>query len=236
MKTLKIMMRVILLISIVLTFATSTKAQLSVGLRGGVNFAHINYNDPVLKYRPKTAPGFALLLNYAITPSLNIQLEPGIAQWSAQMYNKQTTPGYISELTYRIYMNYIEVPVLIQYKPHFGKLQAIFSFGPEARFLAKPLKAKTKRIGYFGGLIIDQFDKVDVYKGDMGINKFDIGLMAGAGIAYPLGPLHLFAEGRYHYGLTNIYGHMNNDNYKTYVRGISAHTGVLIPVGKNKSK
>lgn len=76
----KITLRPILPILLVFFGATSTKAQLSVGLRGGVNFAHFNSNDPISKYKPKPAPGFALLVNYAINPSLSIQIEPGFAQ------------------------------------------------------------------------------------------------------------------------------------------------------------
>lgn len=129
-------------------------------------------------------------------------------------------------------MNYLEVPLLFQYKPQFEKLQAVFSVGPEARFSAKPLKTKTKRTAYSGGQIVDQLDKVEVYKGENGIRKFDAGLVAGAGIMYPVGSLKLMAEGRYHYGLSNVYGKGVNELNKTYIHGISAHLGILVPVGK----
>jgi hypothetical protein len=232
MKILKTSLRIIPIVLFVLTLTTSSRAQLSIGFRGGVNFATINSNDPIQEYKAKTAPGFSLLFNYAISPSLDFQVEPGYAQWSAQISDTQTAPNYIRAYTYRIFLDYIEVPMLIQYKPHLGKLQAIFSFGPEARFPAKPMKAKTKVTQYYNGQITDQLEREDRYTGDRGIKKFDVGLVAGAGILYPIGAFQIIAEGRYHYGLTNIYGNLNTNSFATYVRGISAHAGILFPLGK----
>ncbi|WP_161597136.1 porin family protein [Dyadobacter flavalbus] len=232
MKILKAPLWIIPAILFVLTLTTSSQAQLSVGLRGGVNFAHFGSGDPVLNYKPKTAPGFASLFHYAVSPSFSFQVEPGYAQWSAQIAETQTAPNYIREYAYSIFLNYAEVPVLFQYKPNFGKLQAIFSLGPEARFLAKPMKAKTKIIQYYNGQVTDQLDRTDRYTGDFGVRKFDIGLMAGIGIAYPAGPFKIIAEGRYHYGFTDIYGNLTGSSSSVYIRGISAHAGLLYPIGK----
>ncbi|WP_171036588.1 porin family protein [Dyadobacter sediminis] len=232
---LKLLLRIIPFMLLVLTFTTSSRAQLSAGLRGGVHFAHMGTQNTVPDYKTTTAPGFAVLFHYAVNPLFSIQVEPGYAQWSTRISETQTAPNYIRDYTSRIFLNYIEIPALLQYKPHLRKLRALFSFGPEARFLAKPMHAKTKVIQYYNGQITDQLETEERYTGDLGVRKWDIGLVAGAGVAYPAGSFTILAEGRYHYGFTDIYGHRSGNSSSIYVRGISAHAGFLVPIGKKQN-
>jgi hypothetical protein len=223
----------------VLLFAlltTASQAQMSIGLRGGANFASLSVDDvPSASFEPRTRPCFALLFNFPLSPSTSIQIEPGFSQRGAKGSSDASIT--MDNQTYRVVgksklmLDYIEMPVLFQYKPKLGKLEGIFSLGPEVRLLTAPVKVKANIKIFVDGVLEDEMTEEASASGEEGFRKFDFGMVGGAGIACPLGTLKIFAEGRYHYGLKDL---SKDNEYKVYNRGASVHAGVLLPVGKGK--
>ena len=226
---------------------SSSWAQMSVGLKSGVNLSNFSFDEESYDsgfsgdspgFKTRTGFNFAVLFNYALTPTMSIQVEPGFSQRGARI--DETDETVLSGQRYRIegkgkvIANYIEMPVLFQYKPQFGKLEGILSFGPELRYLTSPLKFKSTVKTYLNGELVSEEKDNQSLSGNDGIRKFDIGLVAGVGAAYPIGSVKIFGEARYHFGINNLVGHFDGNESKLYNRGASINVGVLLPVGKNK--
>lgn len=204
-------------------------AQISVGIRGGVNFSNIRAPKPV-EYKSKPGVNAALLFNIPFNSYLSLQLEPGFSQRGTKFdldgqrivdsaWQKTRFFGEIS-------LGYLEVPILFQYKPRIGKFEGIVSLGPELRFRLGPQKVKATTWNYKDGVLVEStYGEYDLTNPN-GYRAFDFGLAGGAGVAYPLKFGKIFTEARYHLGLRKI------SDADLYNRGMSVHVGVLIPVKK----
>lgn len=219
----------------VLVFSVNTFSQVSMGLRGGVNFANLDLRgEDVFSFKPKAGVNFAILFNIPLSPVLSLQIEPGFSQRGGRIDEKDE--GNINniqvkqEITGKLLTKYIEMPILFQYKPKIGNLEAIFSLGPEVRIMTGGMKLKEHGKIYVNGELTQDNSNETALNGDDAFRRFDYGLVGGAGLAFPVGTVKLFTEGRYHFGLGNL--NSPNDGPKAYNRGASVHVGVLVPIGK----
>lgn len=234
------MKRAVLQLSLVFIccFSASVSwAQLSLGLRTGVNFANLAVTDEEsFPFKPKSGLSFALLFNLPLGASTAIQIEPGFSQRGARISTK--TNDFINnqqikaEVEGRLLINYIEVPVLFQYKPKLGKMEGLLAIGPELRLMTGNLRAKSSSKVYVDDVLVADTSGDESYGSGNDTRKFDFGLVGGAGLAYPLRTIKVFAEGRYHLGLANLATPIDGDQSKVHNRGASVHIGVLVPVGK----
>lgn len=205
-------------------------AQINVGLRGGVNFSNMRVPSPI-DYDSKAGINAALLLNIPFHRYFSLQIEPGFSKRGAKFdIDGEWLVGSTRQRTRmfgEILLGYVEVPVLFQYKPRFGKFEGIVSLGPEFRFRLGPQKIKTTTRKYEEGVLVeDTYMEYDLTQ-PHGYRVFDVGLTGGAGVSYPLQFGKIFTEARYHYGLRKLAA-----NGDVYNKGISIHLGVLIPVRK----
>ncbi len=216
---------------------TVSWAQVSLGVRGGANFATfaVEGDDPEFPFKPKAGLNFALLFNLPISGSTSIQIEPGFSQRGARISEKSeqliNSQQVKIDINGKLLVNYIEMPILFQYRPQLGKLQGLLSIGPEVRLMTGNIRAKSRSKVYVDGDLVSDTNEDDSYGSSDDTNKFDFGLVGGAGVAYPLGTLKVFAEGRYHFGLRNLASDSGDDS-KVHNRGASAHIGILVPIGK----
>lgn len=228
------------ILSCLLIFSSISQAQVSVGLRAGANFANLAVEDESgqeYPFKAKTGLNFAVLFNLPIGSTTSIQFEPGFSQRGtkisetvSQVINNQQAKA---EVKAKLLINYIEMPILFQFKPKLGKIEGILSIGPELRLLTNNLKQKSSVKSYLDGKLISEEKDESSYSFGEGSRKFDYGVLGGVGLAYPLGNLKIFAEGRYHFGLRNLATPIDaDDNSKVHNRGASVHLGVLVPIGK----
>jgi hypothetical protein len=218
-----------------LFFSATSLAQVSVGLRGGVNFANLDMRGPeVLPFKPKISPSFAVLFNIPVGNAMSIQIEPGFSQRGGRI--TQSESGVVNGVSFKVEaetslsINYIEMPILYQYRPKLGKLEGIVSLGPEWRVMTGGMKLEQSSKQTVNGEVVEEASEEATLNGDDAFKRFDYGLAGGVGIAFPIGNIRLFGEGRYHFGLKNL----NDPNVdpKAYNRGASVHIGVLFAVGK----
>lgn len=120
MKTIKISF----LLALVTMVATSVQAQVSFGIRGGVNFSNINGKDAADdKLENKLIPGFNAGVNVEIPVADEFFVQPGLlfstkgTKWDGSG-NVKTTLGYI------------ELPVNFLYKPDLGAGKMLLGVGP----------------------------------------------------------------------------------------------------------
>ncbi len=204
--------------------------QISVGLRGGVNLSNFRAPRPV-KFDSKAGLNAALLINIPFSRNFSLQIEPGFSQRGSKFdidgqWNLDSTRQR-THIFGKILLGYVEVPLLFQYKPQFGKFEGIVSLGPEFRFGLGQQKIKSTARTYKDGVLIeDTYTEYDMRQPN-GYRTFDFGLAGGAGVAYPLQFGRIFTEARYHFGLRGM-----TAGSDLYNKGISIHLGILIPIKK----
>lgn len=220
----------LLIAALIFVSAAQSQAQYHVGIRAGVNFANFN-PGAIFNYDTRIGANVALLFNKTLNSRLSIQVEPGFSQRGAQYETLGEGPlnGLIlsNKETGKFRSNFIELPVLLQWKPKIGPLEGIISLGPELRYRVGDMKLKyTSKIVYDGVVTKDESGVVKMNEG-YAQRTFDYGLAGGLGVAYPLKSFKIFGEARYHLGLRRLV-----DDLKTYNRGLSVNLGVLVPMGR----
>ncbi|GGM74324.1 hypothetical protein GCM10010967_02290 [Dyadobacter beijingensis] len=219
------------LIAVLVLFSNARSlAQYHLGVRAGVNFSNFK-PGAFFDYDTRVGANVALLINRPLNKVLSIQLEPGFSQRGARYETLGEGPlnGAIlkSEERGKFRFNFIELPVLLQWRPQIGKFTGIVSLGPELRYLAGHVKLKySSKITYDGVVTKDESGVVNLESG-YGKNTFDYGAVGGLGMGYPVKSVTIFGEARYHLGLRRL-----AEGVKTYHRGPSVHIGVLVPMGK----
>jgi len=164
----------------------SPKGHINIGIKGGANFYNIN-NDNNVTYDSKI--GFNLGLLGHIHVAKHFALQPEI-QYSAQGAKYTNNLG-----DNKINLNYINVPVLLQYMWDNGfRLQA----GPQAGIL---VSAKSK----------NNDNKVDIKNN---YKPLDLGVSFGASYIHPSTGVGI--DARYNLGLSNI---NENSDLKSTNRG-----------------
>lgn len=221
-----------------LLLSEKSNAQLSLGLKAGVNLSNLAVETETNNaFNTRIAPTFGVLFNYEISPLLSLQVEPTFSMRGAKLEEEREIT-VVNNVTYKIVnqgvtkLNYFELPILGQFRPRLSeKIEAIISLGPEVRFLTAPLKLKATSTTYVNNELVETETSERSLSGDEGIKKFDFGLTAGAGIAYLVGSFKIFAEARYHLGLHNL-SHFQNNGSKIHNRGASVFLGITVPIVK----
>lgn len=205
-----------------LVFASSVQAQvgearhnLCLGFTGGVAMNQIGF-DPTIKQNWHVGPTFGVVARFTSERyfkafcALQVELNYASLGWRENVLNANSEP---LPDTYRRDQHYLQLPVL-----------ARLAWGKETRgfmgyFLAGP------QVGYCfkEKIVASNFTcnaegNPDRPNGmfaqyDMPIqNKFDYGITAGLGVELTSKVGHFLVEGRYYYGLSDIY-----KNSKKYV-------------------
>ena len=131
----------------------------------------------------------------------------------------QTTP-----LNYERKITYLQIPFMARLG--WGRerkgLQAFFQVGPQ---IGVYLSESTKTNVMFGHGTVNQRASQVVAQDTLAIqNKFDYGIAAGAGVEFSIPKLgHFMLEGRYYYGLGNIFKNSKSDYF-----GKSNHGQIII--------
>lgn len=203
---------------------------LSVGPTAGWNITNIKFTP---KVEQKGFGGFSggVALRYTVekyfSTICSIQLEMNYAQmgWKEDIKDINNNP-VINATTgaaenYSRTINYIQVPLLAHLA--WGKekkgLNFFFNAGPQlGAYISESTKSnfdfdKRNTSDRVSSVVAQDTMKVE--------NKFDYGIAAGLGVEYSIPKVgHFLLEGRYYYGLGNIYGDSKRDyfassNYQT---------------------
>jgi hypothetical protein len=166
-------------VAVVVFFAASAMAQVSVGVKAGLNLANVT-GDDVDDSDMRMSLHLGGYLNYAFSESLSIQPELLYSSMGA----KSSYDDFGVDIEETTKLNYISVPVMVVYS--FGNINV--QAGPQIGFLASA-KSKVEVDGDS-----EEEDIKDFFKGtDFG---FNLGLGANFG--------KLNASARYCLGLSNI--------------------------------
>ena len=206
------------LLVLALMFAMPTMAQLgeerrnlAIGLNVGMNLSKVEFN-PQIKQNSHNGVIFGVTARYICEKYFNmicgVQTE---INYSQRGWNEKIDDG--SNNTYTRTMNYVEIPLLAHLA--FGKdaldkgVKFFVNMGPQVAFF---LNEKEK--------MSDQWDPssrpngvVQQY-GKMVENKFDYGILGGAGLELSTKAGHFILEGRYYYGLSDFWKSTKKDDFE----------------------
>lgn len=225
---------------LVLLAAMSAKAQIgdhrndfSIGVNGGYVLSNVGF---VPKVTQSLHPGITGGLSFKYTCEkyfktyCSVLAEVNYARigWKERILTVADEP-VVNPVTglaeaYQRDLNYIQVPIFAHLawgKEHKG-FQFFFQAGPQFGFL---LNESTKANFRFADRNLADRSNQTCAQDTMAVeNRFDYGIAAGLGVEWSIPHAgHLLLEGRYYYGLGNIYGDSKRDYFAK-----SNHSNIVI--------
>ena len=196
------------------------RSYLALGLNCGMNMSMVDFSPSI---KQKSLNGMSMGVTARYISEKYFKMLCGIQvelNYSQRGWNENIEDG--SENTYSRTMNYLEIPLL-----------AHLAFGKDAmdrgvRFFINA--------GPQFGLFLSESEKMSdnwdtsarpngvIYQyGKMVENKFDYGIVGGAGLELSTSIGHFLLEGRYYYGLSDFYKSTKKDEF-----GRSGHSYIGI--------
>lgn len=219
------MKKVTLLIASII-ISLSSFAQLSVGLRGGLNLSNIalqNKTSTSPESNTKTGTSSGIVVNYGFSDRLSAQVELLYARKGCKYHDVVLATTYDA----KVKLNYFEIPILFRYSiGNENKVQAFVNAGPYLGFRLKALYEQTSTTTIFGSTTTRN-SSTD-FTND--VHNTDIGLNGGIGVNYALELGKLFTEIRYGYGLTNVNKTVTN-NVTEHNSNLQFIFGFMYPIG-----
>ena len=194
---------------------------LEIGVAGGANFSNMDF-QPTVRQAYRFGLNGGRNARYTCEKYFNMicaaQLEVNFAQRGLKEdFDDKTNNSYSRCL------NYVEIPFLAHLS--FGKephgLQFFINLGPQIGFLLDDSET------YEGEWSIESRPSgVRPVYGKQVDNKFDYGILGGAGLELKTKAGNFFIEGRYYYGLGDIFNNSKTDDF-----GRSANTTISARIG-----
>lgn len=198
--------------------------ELAVGVNGGLMMSSVSFVPKVPQKQMQGISG-GLTFRYTCEKYFNsicaVVAEVNYAQagWSEDILDIDDQPCHYQDapdeaLFYKRRINYIQVPILARLG--WGRerrgFQAFFQVGPQVGFMLSESTDTNLREGYEPE---NRRASYVVAQESMPVeNKFDYGIAVGAGLEFSHPKTgHFLLEGRYYYGLGNLYGSTKSDYF-----------------------
>jgi hypothetical protein len=199
---------------------------LAVGINGGYIMSSVGFIPEVPQGQLGGITG-GLTVRYTCEKYFksicSIVAEVNFAQvgWKEKILDMNDQPVYYSDdtemvnpLAYQRQMKYVQIPIMARLG--WGRerkgVQAFFQIGPQIGMFLSDKTTTNLEIGKQTANV--RASKI-VAQDTMAVeNKFDYGIAGGAGIEFSIPKVgHFMLEGRYYYGLGNIYGNTKSDYF-----------------------
>jgi len=198
-------------LAISLLLSIHTYAQISFGLKGGVNVAEFSLQDQGATIPQSSINGFTFgaVLEIGITDNIFLQPEAVFIQKGSELNTS------ITGLTTNV--NYLDIPILLKIKLlNTDLLNINLLGGPSFGLALNGEEAIT------GGQTIDVN-----FGGENGLKRFDLGINAGGGVGINLGSIGVFGDVRYLFGISDI---SEDANREIKNRGLNLSVGLLFKI------
>ena len=206
--------------TLLLAFGLPASAQIgelrqnfAVGINGGANYSNVSF-QPTIKQNGLIGITGGVTARYisekyfAMICGVQVELNYSQRGWDEKFDELGDDRAYSRE------MNYMEIPFLAHLA--FGKdrgAQFFLNLGPQIGFM---LNDKEKRSGTWSETQLNQ----EQY-GKSVQNKFDYGIVGGAGLEIRTKAGNFLLKGRYYFGLADFYNSTKKDYFSR-----SAHTTI----------
>lgn len=209
------------LATLLATAQTHYEGTIAVGGKAGATLSRVNFNPTV---QQTMSPGITagVMFRYIEEKNFGLIAELNLTQrgWKEAFEE--------SELNYRHSFTYLELPIMTHI--YFGsqRVKGFFNLGPEINvMLGDGIKSN---FSYQDAADMEYFlnDTRHIEQMSMKVkNRLDYGICGGAGMEIGLNNKHsLLLEGRFYYGLTDIF-----PNHKTDVFSSSNPMTVMVTLG-----
>ena len=199
------------------------ESHVHLGVHGGVSLSNVSFY-PHIKEQLLPGTQFGVAFRFAEERHVGIMAELNVEQrgW------KENFEEYNRMFNYYHRTTYVELPILTHI--FFGSrvVKGFFNLGPELCYMISDnIKSN---FDYMNPDKVEGFPAENRHTAQMGMeikNRFDYGITAGAGIEFVVMRRHsIMLEGRYYYGLGNIFPAAKKD-YFSASRGSS----ILVTLG-----
>ncbi|MCB0632043.1 MAG: porin family protein [Saprospiraceae bacterium] len=216
-----------------LAFAIFATAQVSVGIKGGMNFNNLNTTEALGELAPDftniSESNFGLVAEYGITDQFALQTELNFLKKgfttkanidNTEVFGLNLPLGGRAETKF----SYVEVPLLAKYSFGGEGFQAYLTAGPTFGY------ATSGRIDTKARVLVDiDLGSTNINLDDINYNRFEVGATAGAGISYTTNFGKFFADARYMHGFTELYDFPLVDE-KVRNQGFGVNVGFMVPL------
>jgi hypothetical protein len=199
-------MKKYLIITLFIFIYGTLQSHAQLGFKLGYNFAKISGKNTTIGYSEKYLKNLqgGVFLDKHIIPLLGVRIGLDYTPKGS----REEKGGDFNQVK----LNYLELPVLAKLK-----LGSFYGLGGVYGAYALGGKTTTKLIGV-------ETSKDVSFDSDK-IKRFDYGMKFGLGFQIGVGPVHIFAQGDYSFGLQNI-NNVSGNELKNNV--IGASVGVLL--------
>lgn len=183
------------------------QAQITIGAHGGLHSNKVRISGLAEEWTPRNHyvhsynlglfVDIPMLNNFSFQPGLNL-VEKGFLVRATTDFNFADIPIPAGvEATTRL--TYLEMPLLIRYSYGEGIVKLYGFAGPHFSY------ATNGRVNLRAIAIVP----INLYNYDLDLsddlyNRFEVGGLAGIGVAFKTGPLNTFIQGSYQHGFTNM--------------------------------
>ncbi len=184
------------------------KPETSLGVNGGITLSNVTFS-PVVKQTMLQGINGGITFRHISEKHFGFIVETNLAQrgWKED----------ITDSAYSRTLNYLDIPFLTHVTFGNHKLRYFVNLGPKIGFL---LTGKEKR----------DFTTNDNQHGKAIDNRFDYGLCGGTGFELCTGIGSFLLEGRYYYGLRDIFSNAKKEYFdRSANSSVSVNLTYLIP-------
>lgn len=225
------------------TFAQigESRRAISVGVNAGVLMNKVSFT-PSIKQNWHVGPTFGLTVRimseryFKTYCALQFELNYAQLGWNENILNSniESLPD-----TYQRHLNYFEIPFLARLG--WGKesegLMDFFAVGPQIGYLFSEKSKQSSTWTFDSAGHPDRPNGMFAQYSMSVSKKFDYGIAAGAGIELNTKAGHFILEGRYYYGLSDLFGNSKKDVFSRSNNGtIQAKITYLFDIRKESSK
>ena len=225
------------------TFAQigESRRAISVGVNVGVLMNKVSFT-PSIKQNWHVGPTFGLTVRimseryFKTYCALQFELNYAQLGWNENILNSniESLPD-----TYQRHLNYFEIPFLARLG--WGKesegLMGFFAVGPQIGYLFSEKSKQSSTWTFDSAGHPDRPNGMFAQYSMSVSKKFDYGIAAGAGIELNTKAGHFILEGRYYYGLSDLFGNSKKDVFSRSNNGtIQAKMTYLFDIRKESSK
>jgi hypothetical protein len=224
----------------------SHRSDFSLGVNGGYVLGNIGFTPKVTQQMHKGFTGglsfrYVCEKYFSTVCSIYAECNYTCLGWSERLLMVDENPVINSVTgiaeTYSRDINYLQIPIFahLAWGRETKGFQFFFQAGPQFGIM---LSEKTRcNYALASRNLADRANQTCEQESMPVENKFDYGIAAGLGIEYSAGSIgHFLLEGRYYYGLGNIYGDSKKDWFaKSNINSIVVKLSWLFDIARTKN-
>jgi hypothetical protein len=189
-----------------------TRPVFDYGLFVGLNYSHgslvepysllPNLSDDELRFRPDNfGLGAGLILNFYITNTIQVTITPMYAQKKIRLDHYDDVVLGIYHIEHFESQSYIDIPLSVTYDFDLGRFKPYLRAGGQLGYLFEAKTSTTTRYLQDGNVLYENSGPdVDVHAAG-NRNKFNYGILGGAGVKLKITKGYFYLDARYTVGL-----------------------------------